>query len=163
MDTEKSTLINQMKKAFLAAPPQVQSLIESDKITPFLSSAQQEFQFGQEAYAQLSNELLLLVLGLSDPEELLETILDIEDFPPESALPFIERLQHDLLSKLKTSQVPDQQEVPTPVTTSLETSPSKLLEEGDARTKDVSASVPKEKPIQPSRPQGIDPYREPIE
>lgn len=151
MDQNTNTTVDELKKAFDAAPAQVKHLIETDRIQAFLKETQSEFEFGQEASVQLSNEILLLVLGLADPDELIENILDIEDFPPENAIPFIQKLQTNVIAKLKTS--PDGQ---LTASKTPDTEPSHLLESGH----DPISTSPKAE----SRPKSsIDPYREPLE
>ncbi len=72
MDDDQTTEL--MLKAYDAAPPHIQAFIESGKMAPFVLRLQQNMSLHVDIADEVSNALLLTLLGVTEPAELPETL-----------------------------------------------------------------------------------------
>lgn len=91
-------------EAYKKAPPAVQELLRSEKLPVLIAQFKIEFKLADIVATQLENEVLLLILGINSPDDLMDNLLEIEDFPDEYTVPIIEALTKRLFAPLRPAQ-----------------------------------------------------------
>lgn len=97
MDSEFSTALSQIYKA---TSPRVREMIEAGEFARFSQSLALHAELAPIVATQVENEVLLMLLGATEPEELLDYLHDIEGLTEEQIDIVMERLSEEILAPM---------------------------------------------------------------
>lgn len=98
MDTSTSSLI---AEAFAQAPDYIQSFISSGKYEEFIERVRATENIPQEALGTVSDEILMMLLGMTEPQALPENLQNEAGLTKEQAASIVARTNRDIFAPLQ--------------------------------------------------------------
>ena len=156
---------NNLKTVYAATPPRVKELIESGSFEQTLGAILENNKVSEGLRPAVENAVLLTVLGVTEIEEMIHDLHDIDGLTDTQISGVVdsvaEKIFVPLIEKAQalagTSGLPKEEISHEETATGTSVPPDHRLPEHGIETKTEEKAPP------PPRPQGVDPYREPIE
>lgn len=153
-----------LRTIYAATPPRVKEEIESGKFQKSLEKISAAHKIPQELHPAIENVVLFTLLGVIEIEEMIHELHDIEGLSPEQ----IDGVVDDVAIELFVPLIEKAQALAG--TSGLEENPSSeektsisVVPPDHRLPVHTNETTSEEKPAPTPRPQGVDPYREPVE